>query len=62
MFVRLIRMVGLRDTDVILVQAPRGDYVQFREVFYMPMGHVVWGYMLRLRGESPRSLSVVESS
>jgi hypothetical protein len=55
-------MVGLRDTDVILVLAPRGDYVQFREVFYMPMGHVVWGYMLRLRGESPRSLSVVESS
>jgi hypothetical protein len=36
MFVRLIRIVGLRDTRVILVQARGVPYVQFGRVFYMP--------------------------
>jgi hypothetical protein len=45
-FVRLIRTAGLRDTKVILVRAPRGAYVQFEEVFYMPRGYVVRGTSL----------------
>jgi hypothetical protein len=53
MFVRLIQMVGLRDTGVILVQATGGRYVQFREVFYMSRGLVVGGTSLGREREVP---------
>jgi hypothetical protein len=59
MFVRLIRMVGLRDTEIILVQALGVPYVQFEGVFYMPTGACSRGYKLRSRkGEYPKSLSI----
>jgi hypothetical protein len=49
MFVRLIRMVGLRDTGIILVQAREVPYVQFGRVFYMPTRACSSGYKLRSR-------------
>jgi hypothetical protein len=62
MFVCLIRTVGLRDTGVTLVQAPKGPYVQFERVFYMPTVPYSRGYKLRSReGACPRYLSMVES-
>jgi hypothetical protein len=60
MFVHLIRMVGLRDTVVILVQAPRGPYVQFGEVFYKPRGLVVGGTSLGREREQVPSLECGE--
>jgi hypothetical protein len=54
-------MVGLRDIGVILVKAPHGPYVQFREVFYMPIGLVVGGKLRSRERVCPRSLSVVGS-
>jgi hypothetical protein len=38
MFMRLILMVGLRDTGIILVQARGVPYVQFEGVFYIVRG------------------------
>jgi hypothetical protein len=59
MFVHLIRMVGLRDTEIILVQALGVPYVQFEGVFYMPTGACSKGYKLRSReGEYPKYLSI----
>jgi hypothetical protein len=56
-------MVGLRDTGIILVQAPRGlPYVQFGKMFYMPTGACSRGYKLRSREERClKSLCVIMS-
>jgi hypothetical protein len=62
MFVRLIRMVGLKDTGIILVQARGVPYVQFGRVFYMPTRACSRGYKFRSsEGACPSSLSVVVS-
>jgi hypothetical protein len=63
MFMRMIRMVGLRDTRIILVQALGVPYIQFEGVFYMPTGACSRGYKLRSRkGGCPKSLDVAVSS
>jgi hypothetical protein len=59
----VICMVGLRDTGIILVQAPGMPYVQFEGVLYMPMGACSRAYKLRSRdGGYPKYLDVVVSS
>jgi hypothetical protein len=58
MFVRLIQMVGLRDTEIILIQAWGVPYVQFERVFYMPTGLVVGGTSLGQERESVPGLCI----